>query len=82
MRQDPTDEAWAMILDDLLCSIDARLPLYERVAGSEKAALARKMRADLARETRGGVFFGMREAVIDAAILEKALAEAVASTRP
>lgn len=81
MRQDSTDEAWAPILNDLLRSIDARLLLYKRVAWSEKATLAWQMRADISGNIKEGVFPDMREAVVDAAILEKALNEAATSSR-
>jgi hypothetical protein len=78
MRRHLDEEAWVALLDDLLRSIDVQLPLYERVAGAGQAALVRKMRSDIAREASGGVFPDLREAVIDAAVLEKALTEASA----
>lgn len=64
-----------------LARIDARLPAYARVATAEQVALAAKLRADLTDGVARGTFPNHHEAALDAAVLEKTLADAVGTSR-
>ena len=72
-----SEVAWAAEVGALLGRIDALLPAYARVATPEQVALATKLRADLEGGVARGTVPDHQEAALDAAILEKALADAI-----
>ena len=72
-----TEATWRRVIHEKLRTIDASLPAYATVAEIERLATAQRLRADILDNLVSGVVPSLQEVAIDAAILEKALVDAL-----
>ena len=71
------EAAWRRVIEEKLSTIDASLPAYATIAGPERLATAERLRADIIDNLASGVVTSLQEVALGAAILEKALLDAL-----
>ena len=72
-----SEAAWRSLIGEHLRVIDALLPTYASIAETERLATAQRLHANILENLSSGVIPSLQEVAIDAAILEKALSDAL-----
>lgn len=72
-----TETEWRRVVYEELHTIDASLPTYATIADTERLGTAWKLRSYIIANLASGVVPSLQEVAIDAAILEKALVDAL-----
>lgn len=71
------EAAWRRVIQEKLHTIDVALPAYASIAGAARLAAAQRLHTDILENLASGVVPSLQEVAIDAAILEKALVDAL-----
>lgn len=71
------EAAWRRVVQEKLNTINAVLPAYASIAGAARLAAAYRLRTDILENLVSGVVPSLQEVAIDAAILERALVDAL-----